>query len=337
MSGEVPALKQTGRQVVVGIDEAGYGPTLGPMVVTSAAFAVPDNWRPGDLWGLLAPAVHRPGTDRVPQGKPLLGDSKMVYSSKAGLSRLESSVLAFLKLADVPRATLLQALPHVLVGPADLVLQMQKYPWYDGQDIALPLAAPYETPDAFAELLRSVLADASVGFLGFRCAPLMVSQYNVLVGQTDNKAEVLFNQAAQLMEWAMRSLDADRVHILVDKQGGRNCYEDLLACQFDGALISTLKQGPEQSTYLLRRGRQSVTVSFTMKGDIHYLPIALASMFSKYFRELFMTMFNAFWTQRIPDLKPTSGYPVDARRFIAQTASVREQMGIDPCRLIRSR
>ena len=28
-----------------------------------------------------------------------------------------------------------------------------------------------------------------------------------------------------------------------------------------------------------------------------------------------MDVFNAFWTSRLPDLKPTAGYPLDASRF----------------------
>ena len=45
------------------------------------------------------------------------------------------------------------------------------------------------------------------------------------------------------------------------------------------------------------------------------LPVALASMVSKYVREVVMTQFNRFWQQHVPDLKPTKGYPVDAARF----------------------
>jgi hypothetical protein len=55
------------------------------------------------------------------------------------------------------------------------------------------------------------------------------------------------------------------------------------------------------------------------------LPVALSSMVSKYLREVLMHQFNEFWATHVPGLKPTQGYPVDARRFrdeIAEAARV---------------
>ena len=43
--------------------------------------------------------------------------------------------------------------------------------------------------------------------------------------------------------------------------------------------------------------------------------VALASIVSKTVRELWMDEFNAYWLRRIPDLRPTAGYPSDAVRF----------------------
>ncbi|MGC8644023.1 MAG: hypothetical protein ACP5XB_29540, partial [Isosphaeraceae bacterium] len=43
--------------------------------------------------------------------------------------------------------------------------------------------------------------------------------------------------------------------------------------------------------------------------------VALASIVSKTLREVWMDAFNAFWTSRLPGLKSTAGYPVDAARF----------------------
>jgi len=56
--------------------------------------------------------------------------------------------------------------------------------------------------------------------------------------------------------------------------------------------------------------------------------VALASMVSKYVRELLMREFNAFWQQHVPGLKPTAGYPGDAARFFAAIRPAAVQLGI---------
>src|SRR5204863_433814 len=42
---------------VIGIDEAGYGPNLGPFVMTAVALHVPEDLDGGDLWQRLAELV----------------------------------------------------------------------------------------------------------------------------------------------------------------------------------------------------------------------------------------------------------------------------------------
>jgi len=44
---------------------------------------------------------------------------------------------------------------------------------------------------------------------------------------------------------------------------------------------------------------------------------------AKYLRELAMEAFNRYWTSRVPGLRATAGYPVDARRFLAETEAAR--------------
>ncbi|MHC4253749.1 MAG: hypothetical protein ACYS9X_31935, partial [Planctomycetota bacterium] len=65
--------------------------------------------------------------------------------------------------------------------------------------------------------------------------------------------------------------------------------------------------------------------------------VALASMVSKYVRELFVRRLNRWFGERVEDLKPTAGYPVDAARFLADTAEFRARAGIAEFDLVRSR
>ena len=60
-------------------------------------------------------------------------------------------------------------------------------------------------------------------------------------------------------------------------------------------------------------------------------------MYAKYTRELTMHAFNQFWQQSNEGLKPTAGYPQDARRFKLEIAEQQQQLHIDDNLLWRNR
>src|SRR5262245_56766610 len=79
---------------IIGIDEAGYGPNLGSLVMTSVACRVPDEKTIPDLWNILESAVRKQCSaddDRI-----VVDDSKQVYASGQGFDALETNVLAAL-------------------------------------------------------------------------------------------------------------------------------------------------------------------------------------------------------------------------------------------------
>ena len=89
--------------LLAGIDEAGYGPTLGPLCVASSLFRVEthEEGRAPDLWKLLERGVCRePGrsgrTDA--KGRVAVGDSKAL--------KLSNSVKSTHPLVNLERAVL---------------------------------------------------------------------------------------------------------------------------------------------------------------------------------------------------------------------------------------
>jgi hypothetical protein len=78
-------------------------------------------------------------------------------------------------------------------------------------------------------------------------------------------------------------------------------------------------------------------VEFLVEGETHQLPIALASVYSKYLRELLMTGFNAYFAERDKTLKPTAGYYTDAQRFLGDIETVVRAEQLDRAMLVRSR
>jgi len=50
-----------------------------------------------------------------------------------------------------------------------------------------------------------------------------------------------------------------------------------------------------------------------------------------------MIAFNAFWCERKIGLRPTAGYPTDAKRFRAEIETARQQLNVGERELWRAR
>ena len=74
-------------------------------------------------------------------------------------------------------------------------------------------------------------------------------------------------------------------------------------------------------------------VRFEVKADAKHLPVALASMFGKYLRELWMLRLNEFYRTRLSTLRACSGYHDSVtKRFVKDTERLRVKLGVvDSC------
>jgi hypothetical protein len=50
-----------------------------------------------------------------------------------------------------------------------------------------------------------------------------------------------------------------------------------------------------------------------------------------------MDAWNGYWQSHVPDLKPTAGYPGDARRYLASIEPIALKLGIANERIRRNR
>ena len=84
-----------------------------------------------------------------------------------------------------------------------------------------------------------------------------------------------------------------------------------------GAPLRAVEEGKQRSVYTF--GASSI--EFTVGADGFRMETALASMLAKYIRETAMTLFNKWWSERVVGIKPTAGYPTDAKRFLKDLAA----------------
>jgi len=152
-------------------------------------------------------------------------------------------------------------------------------------------------------------------------------QFNSSTDELGNKAEALSKITLVLVADMLRHCAGDEVLIVCDKHGGRNHYGRLLQQQFPETLIEVHGESAAESIYRWGRADERIEARFRAGGE-NFMPAALASMASKYLRELAMRAFNEFWCGCVPDLAPTAGYPLDARRFRAAIQETQVALGI---------
>ena len=171
---------------VIGTDEAGYGPNLGPLVVTATVWQLEEGIDPGSLYKHLRRLVTN-CVDRATKKKICWADSKAVYKNGNGLDRLERGVLAALALIGrLPRqwSDLWEWLDPKFAARID------QEPWHSGYTSRLPLWMEDDGLTDLTACLQTGLAAAGVRLVGMFCRAVFPGEFNSLV-ETGNKADAL--------------------------------------------------------------------------------------------------------------------------------------------------
>ncbi len=314
---------------IVGVDEAGYGPNLGPFVMTAAACRVDDDRADACLWSALRSAVRRAAD--ADDGRIAVDDSKRVYSTARGLAALEHGVLAALgRDASAPFGSFLSGFC------AETVLaELGGEAWYTGAG-GLPGHATAEEVTAAAARFDAACTAAGVhGWKAYTvvvCAP----RFNALLDEAGSKGAVLAHGLGALLRASRDLAPADEALTFhIDKHGGRNRYAAQIQQALAADFVTPLQEGMAASVYRVFGMGREMRLTFQPRADISHFCTALASMVSKYVRERLMEEFNGFWRERTPGLKPTAGYPGDAKRFYDAIRPTAERLGIPEAALWR--
>ena len=359
--------------ILIGIDEAGYGPNYGPLVVAATAWHVPEAKVSGvgcqgsevgeaastaaqqhgtskagsattlnpqselrnpkspapNLYRLLRTVVAKSASDR----RIAIADSKSLYAPGLGLRQLERGLHAVLRsMQHVPScwSTILECC-H-----ADPAGHHKTHCWPAGHNCPLPLHAAEDEVIRLEARFTRACESAEVRPLMIRARLVYPAEFNDLCEQHGTKGAALSHITVALLRevidtvptFAPSSSPLAPIYALCDKHGGRNFYAALLQHHFSENWIEPIFETHTESCYEWGAAESRTRVSFRMKGE-QFLPTALASMTAKYLRELSMRAFNEFWSAQVPNLRPTAGYPQDAKRFRQDIASAQARLAID--------
>jgi hypothetical protein len=357
--------------ILIGMDEAGYGPHLGPLAVAASAWYVPDEiWnavpaRVGrskkretsaaatavlkpqsaihdpqsrlDLYRVLRNVIAKRASDRrIP-----IADSKVLYSPGQGLRHLERGLHAVLLSMQRSLSCWSEVIQYCGADPDG---HHARACWPDGHNSGLPIDATSEEITRLEPRLTRACEATGVRPLLVRARLVFPQQFNDLIEHYGNKATALSNITIGLLREVFEAIPdltpADAllapVFAVCDKHGGRNFYTAILQHHFSEHWISPIYESHAESHYEWGEPNSRVRVVFQMNGE-RFMPTALASMTAKYLRELSMRAFNDFWRGHIPDLKPTAGYYRDAWRFKKEISAKQQELGIDDHAIWRTR
>lgn len=276
--------------IYAGIDEAGYGPLLGPLCVACTAFVIPDHDPETegacDLWKRLNTAVCRKRTDK--RHRVAVDDSKLLKCSNDGphhpLKFLERGVLSFASalppslqgrgpgggsgaMSDTSASSGIGDSPTPYPPPSReggivntcsdlfraLGVGVNPHDWY-ATTSPLPVGQTSDELRIATSRLRKVMDERNVSFEMLRCEAIDPQPFNDQVERMGNKANVNLCAALRHIDAVWQRWPAPHhPRVIADRQGGRTRYLETLMQAYPDASAQILCEDERLSRYRLER------------------------------------------------------------------------------------
>jgi len=293
--------------IYAGLDEAALGAKLGPFCscLTHFEYSGP---RMTELYEILTEVICQ---TKDSSGRLQIADSKTVFFQSGGIKNLETGVLALLGVAGISPPLSFFHLLQFLCPNSDL-RALTETPWFAGSsDLSIPISQ--STYHEFVPAISVAMKNCSITMKCPKLRFISAREFNRELERHEGKSPAIQSIIAPLLISILEDNKAD-TRVSVDRQGGRRYYGTWLRNIFPNRKIETILEESKCSRY--RIGNASI--EFLVRADSTKLETALASMISKYIREVAMLLFNAWWRKRLPGIRPCAGYPLDAKRFLQE-------------------
>jgi ribonuclease HII len=323
--------------VLMGVDENGLGPRLGPLVVTAVTVRCEDesavkiaSGRPGRTFTRLGDSK-----DLVAHGDTSLGEAW----ARALLERIRTATPATPPTPATPATATATAAP-ALATPDDLFHALcidtrdtlrARCPGTHGTQC---WGAKGETFGAEPKLFDSVRRDLGrlekrgISIVRVEVVVVCAERLNAAIDRGQSRFVVDLHSMERLVLSAREAAGEDLV-ATCGKVGGYDRYGDAFG-PLSARLHAVVEEGRARSEYQFPGvGR----VAFVRDADAGHLVVGMASLVGKWVRDLLMDRVVRYHQAVDPELPAASGYhdPVTTR-FISQSALLRSQRGLpDVC------
>ncbi len=316
-------------KLVIGVDEAGYGPSMGPLTICATAWRVPCSFDAGEMSGLLEPEFLakpiRPDSKHIP-----IGDSKKIHRDAMAV---EGLILGARFLCFELDGKIASEWDARISSFASLDWKrIAAIPWYAKRVSTHSVVLDQTIVDQPAHFLAAneKLRRNAIRLVGVRMRVIDEVEFNRQVDLTGNKSTLLSEASLALVKQVICEFASvgEEVEVYCDKHGGRNRYQAILSFIFDEKWFAIEIEGRACSRYTATWAGHAMQIQFKVDGDSIF-PSAAASILAKWTREELMERLNAFWQENVSErVASTAGYYVDALRFADQVEGAASKLGL---------
>ncbi len=189
-------------KIVIGVDEAGYGPNIGPLLIAGSVWRVPAEMSESDMCEALKPTfackAWSANCNHVP-----LGDSKQLYTPGSGLRSLEAgllSTLACIQSEDAASASFCKKPCETTTNSGAFNNFLNQFVsanecdwrqtnWYQDTELDCPASIDTDEVVRLKSLGQAHLLRCDIELLAVRAMVVSENRFNELVVRLGSKAD----------------------------------------------------------------------------------------------------------------------------------------------------